>query len=85
LIPVARRGLGASHETTLKMRTVYAEALCRADSATLDDLREAETTIEDTSQTARRVLGGMHPTTGAIERALRDARDALRAREATSK
>jgi hypothetical protein len=58
---------------------------CRADGATLDDLREAVTTLEETSQTARRVLGGAHPTTGGIERWLREARAALRAREATSK
>ena len=50
-------------------------------TATLDDLREAVTTLEETSRTARRVLGGAHPTVVKMERALRDARAALRARE----
>ena len=50
-------------------------------SATLDDLREAVTTLEDTERTARRVLGGAHPVTSRIETALRNARAALRARE----
>ena len=33
----------------------------RDDGATLDDLREAVTTLEETERTARRVLGGAHP------------------------
>ena len=55
------------------------------DGATLADLRKAVTTLEDAGRIARRVLGGTHPTTKAIEIELRDARDALPAREATSK
>ena len=66
------------------MRWVYAEALCRDPSATLDDLREAVTTLEDTARTALRVLGGSHPDTVDIEGRLRDARAALRARETPS-
>ena len=50
------------------------------DGATLDDLREAVTTLEDTERTARRVLGGAHPVTVQIEGDLRKARAALRAR-----
>ena len=50
--------------------------------ATLDDLREAVTTLEDAERIARRVLGGAHPTAASIERNLRAARAALRAREA---
>ena len=49
--------------------------------ATLDDLRDAVTTLEDTVRVARRVLGGAHPTTGGIETSLRRARAALHARE----
>ena len=49
----------------------------------LDDFRESVTTLEETVRTARRVLGGAHPLTSAIEDNLRDARAALRAREAT--
>ena len=50
-------------------------------AATLDDVREAITTLEDTERTARRVLGGAHPLTSTIERYSREARAALRARE----
>ena len=50
---------------------------------TLDDLRKAVSTLEDAGRIARRVLGGAHPTTVGIERRLREARAALRAREAT--
>ena len=81
IMPVARRVLGDSHEITLKMRWIYAKALYRNDSATLDDLREAVTTLVETERTARRVLGGAHPLTPSIERSLRLARAALRARE----
>ena len=61
---------------------IYAEALCKDDAATLDDLREAVTTIEDTERVARRVFGGEHPLTTGIEVSLRNSRVALRAREA---
>ena len=51
--------------------------------ATLDDLREAVTTLEETTRIARRVFGGAYPLTMGIERELRDARAALAAREDT--
>ena len=63
------------------MRDIYAMALYRDPDATLDDLREAVTTIEETERTARRVFGGAHPLTEGIEAALRNARKMLRARE----
>ena len=50
--------------------------------ATLDDLREAVTTLEDVGRIARRVLGGAHPVTEEIEGDLENARAELRAREA---
>jgi len=50
-------------------------------AATLDNLREAVEVLEETTRTARRVLGGAHPLAEAIERTLGDARAALRARE----
>ena len=81
VIPVARRVLGESWDTTLKMRWLYALALYEDPGATLDNLREAVTTLEDTEQTARRVLGGAHPVTEGIDIDLRNARAALRARE----
>jgi hypothetical protein len=80
-MPVARRTLGENDETTLRFRANYAEALCKDPAATLDDLREAVTTLEEIERTARRVLGGAHPITKSIETSLRKARAALRARE----
>jgi tetratricopeptide (TPR) repeat protein len=83
-IPVARRVLGENHAYTLRLRWNYASALFSDDAASLDDLREAATTLEDVEQTARRVFGGAHPLAVEIERDLRNARAALRAREAPS-
>ena len=80
-MPVAQRVLGASHELTLRIMWVYAAALCQADGATLDDLREAVTTLEDTDRIARRVLGAAHPTAARIEQALRAARQRHEARK----
>ncbi len=84
MIPVARRFLGESNEASLSMRLIYSLALCKNTGATLDDLREAVTTLEDTDRTARRVLGGAHPRTVNIERALQNVRAALAAREAAA-
>jgi len=81
MMPVARRVLGESDQLALKMRFGYARALYKDKGATLGDLREAVTTLEDTERTARRVLGGAHPTTTGIEAELRRARADLRARE----
>ena len=84
MMPVARRILGENNELTLRMRVELREALYKDPAATLDDLREAVTTLEDTERIARRVLGGAHPnTTGIGLRALtRNARATLRSREA---
>ena len=49
---------GEGDQITLTLSWSYAEALYKADDATLDDLREAVTTLEDAERTARRVLGG---------------------------
>ena len=62
----------------------YARALFDDPGATLDDLREAVETLADAERTARRVLGSAHPNTAGIERALRNGRAALRARETPS-
>ena len=59
----------------------YAKALFADPAATLDDLREAVTTLEETTRTAQRVLGGAHPTAVDIEVSLRNARAALATRE----
>ena len=64
--------LGVAHVSCL--------ARCN-DDATLDDLREAVETLEETERTGRRVLGSAHPLVGDFELSLRAARAALRARE----
>ena len=80
-MPVARRVLGKNDRLTLKMRACYGQSLYMDADATLDDLREALTTLEDSERIARRVFGGANPITAGIEIELRDARAALRARE----
>ena len=78
-LPVARRVSRDSSDIPIRMRALYAEVLYNDAAATLDDLREAVTTLEDTEGTARRVLGGAHPLVEAIERHLRRSRAALAA------
>ena len=80
IIPVARRVLGDSDDLTLKMRWVYSQALYGDPGASLDDLREAVTTLEDTARIARRVLGGEHPLTTGVEKTLGKSRAAYDAR-----
>jgi hypothetical protein len=80
-LPVARRVLGENNETTIRMRWNYALTIYADPAATLDDLREAVATLEETARTARRVFGGAHPITVKIEHALPKARAALAARE----
>ena len=58
----------------------YAEAFYDDPEATLDDLREAVTTLEEIERIARRVFGGAHPLTGWIGESLQDARDAVERR-----
>ena len=59
----------------------YATVLRGDTGATLDDLREAVSMLEDAARTARRVLGGAHPVTTGIETTLHNAQAKLRARE----
>ena len=80
-LPVARRALGDSDETTLRMKLIYTAALCNDEGATLDDLREAVTTLEPAERTARRVLGGAHPITGSVQSSLVRSREILASRE----
>ena len=81
---VARRVFGESHDVMLKMRWNYGETLYKDPASTLDDLREAVSTLEDAGRIGRRVLGGAHPMTARIEDNLQDARAALRARDTPS-
>jgi tetratricopeptide (TPR) repeat protein len=76
-IRVARRFLGENNETALRMRWIYARALCEDTSATLNDRREAVNTLEDAERIARRVLGTAHPIASGIERELQKCRAAL--------
>jgi hypothetical protein len=80
-LPTMRRALGECDDLTLRMKQLYAEALYKDDGATLDYLREAESTLVETERTARQVLGGAHPTVVNIEIVLRNARAVLGARE----
>ena len=52
--------------------------------APLANIREAVSRLEEMGPTARRVFGGVHPLTKGVERALLEARAALRARETQS-
>ena len=81
VIPTAQRVLGEDHYLTLLMKKKCAQSLYRDDGATLDDLREAVTTLEDTERIARRVLSGAHPLTTSLEDDLQDARAARDALE----
>ena len=65
------------------MRWTYAGALYKDTGASLDDLREAVTIYEETTRTARRVLGSAYPVTQRIEKEFQDARAALSARESS--
>ena len=78
---MARRALGTSHVTTLKMRWSYARALFCCDDATLDDRREAVATLEELERTARRVLGSAHPHVADIAEEFQWARETLSAGE----
>ena len=66
------------------MRRAYAQSLYKDAAATLDDLREAVATLEDSQRIARRVFGGAHPITKGVEFRLRESRAALSARETPS-
>ena len=74
-----RRALRASPMNVYPMAScrdapIYGGALHKDPSASLDDLREAVTTLEETERIARRVLGGAHPHTKLIGQRLGEAR-----------
>ena len=96
-LPIARRVCGESDETLLRLRVNYARALCvvSADAVTgtsLDDLREAVTTLEESERTARRVFRGTrpeprwrgaHPFVEQVEYFLRESRGLLHKKRKT--
>ena len=65
----------------MTQKSLYAQALYVDPDATLDDVREAVTALEDVERIARRVFGGAHPLVKSIELELRISRARLRARE----
>ena len=78
---MAQRVRGPCDVRTLKMRWDYVNAVYMDPAATLDDLREAVTTLEETTRTGRRVMGRSHPLVLRFEQDLRNARGALHSRE----
>ena len=77
-VPVARRILGEGHRLTLKMRLNYAQSLYMdVYGATLDDLHESVTTLEDLERRSQRVLGIAHPFTKGVAIDLFQARTEL--------
>ena len=84
VMPMARRARGEGDSLTLTIRWTYAKTFYLDPGATLDDLREAVTTLEEIEPIARRVLGGSHPDAVAIHDFLRRTRAALRSRETLS-
>ena len=82
-MPVTRRVLGESNDVTLRLGWTYAISLYKDPDATLDDLREAVTTLEDATRIARRVLGTAHPVAQGIGCCLEESRATLRAARET--
>lgn len=80
---MARRVLGEGHRLVLKLQWHYALALRNDTGATLGDLREAVTTLEESERIGRRVFGISHPLVTGLGDILRDSRAAIRAREAS--
>ncbi|CAH0378065.1 unnamed protein product [Pelagomonas calceolata] len=80
IIPVARRVFGEDHQLAIRLRWLYAARLCedpKGSEPTLDDVREAATTLEELERTARRVLGGGHPMAREIKSSMHYARSLL--------
>ena len=80
---IHRGGNAEQYNADKKYKEAVAEAV-EDPAATLADLREAVTTLEDVERIGRRVFGGAHPITGGVDITLRNARAALGARETPS-
>mmetsp|Transcript_866 Transcript_866/g.2451 ORF Transcript_866/g.2451 Transcript_866/m.2451 type:complete len:406 (+) Transcript_866:808-2025(+) len=82
VIPVARRVLGKGNIDVIRLRWSYGLFLYRAPDATLDDIREAVATMEETYGTVRRAFGAEHSYTREMDpKDIRFAQAELRARE----
>ena len=84
-IPISRRVNGEEHPNTFALKCFYAQSIYRDNRATLDDLREAVTTLEEIDGTARRGLDGSHPIAVRIDECLRQSRATLHIHEVISK
>ena len=82
IIPVARRIIGETNITFLRMRWLYALALFKDQAAKLDDHREAVETLESVARLWKRIFGPAHPETPKVHGALEEAREALATRAA---
>ena len=79
---VARRVLGKGNIDVVRLRWSYGLFLFRSPDATLDDIREAVATMEETYGTVRRVFGAEHSYTREMDpKDIRFAQAELRARE----
>ena len=65
-MPVARRVVGERHDLTRKMKIHYAMVLYLDPDATLDDLREAVATLEDTERISGACSVAHTPMTGEV-------------------
>ena len=82
VIPVARRVLGKGNIDTIRLRWSYGLFLFRSPDATLDDIREAVATMEETYRTVEGVFGAEHAYTREMDpKDIRFARAELRARD----
>ena len=77
-----RNSLGLRADIYINIDTTvsatYGATLHKDPAATLDDLREAATTLEEVERTARRVLGGTNPFVMGVEHEVEASRAALR-------
>jgi len=82
---IHRGGNAEQYYADKKYKEAVAEAVEACAEDTLDDLREAVTSLEETERTARRVLGSAHPHAVRTKRALEESQAKLRARETPSR
>ena len=77
LLPLARQSLGPTRGLYMDIEELLVQALRMDPNATRDDLREAETIMQDVLQRRRRVFGPAHPSTVWCEGELARVRKAL--------
>ena len=82
LAEIAERGVGVLVECHRVW--LYAAALYEDDCATLEDLRKSVETLGSVAPLLTRVFGPSHPDTPNVQRALKEAREALARRTAAS-